>query len=99
MWQIFFLFDCKTWSPSALSHFSLPLGYVAARRTLRRDQQLNEVQNELEIARRIQLSILPAEFPKSAHFQIASRYLPMTSVAGDFYDYVVADDHQAGLLI
>jgi serine phosphatase RsbU (regulator of sigma subunit) len=23
----------------------------------------------------------------------------MTSVAGDFYDYIVADDYQAGLLI
>ena len=25
--------------------------------------------------------------------------MPMTSVAGDFYDYIVADDYQAGLLI
>jgi len=25
--------------------------------------------------------------------------VPMTSVAGDFYDYIVADDYQAGLLI
>ena len=85
--------------PFGFLAFLASLGYVAARRTLQRDQQLNEIQNELEVARRIQLSILPAEFPKSVHFQIASRYLPMTSVAGDFYDYVVADDHQAGLLI
>ncbi len=60
---------------------------------------MNEIQNELEVARRIQLSILPTELPKSAHFQIASRSMPMTSVAGDFYDYIVVDDHQAGLLI
>ena len=25
--------------------------------------------------------------------------MPMTSVAGDFYDYIIADDHQVGLLI
>jgi len=75
------------------------LGYVAARQTLRRDQQLNEIQKELEVARRIQLSILPTGFPDSKHFRVAARYVPMTSVAGDFYDYIVADDQQAGLLI
>jgi sigma-B regulation protein RsbU (phosphoserine phosphatase) len=42
---------------------------------------------------------LPRDFPTSAHFRVAARYVPMTSVAGDFYDYIVADDHQAGLLI
>jgi len=42
---------------------------------------------------------LPTEFPHSAHFRVAARYVPMTSVAGDFYDYIVADDHEAGLLI
>jgi phosphoserine phosphatase RsbU/P len=85
--------------PFGFVAFLASLGYVAARRTLQRDQQLNEIQNELEVARRIQLSILPTEFPQSTHFQIASRYVPMTSVAGDFYDYVVADDDHAGLLI
>ena len=75
------------------------LGYVAARQTLERDQQLNDIQKELEVARRIQLSILPAEFPSSANFRVAARYVPMTSVAGDFYDFIVADDTRAGLLI
>ena len=75
------------------------LGYVAARQTLERDQQLGEIQKELEVARRIQLSILPAEFPVSRNFRVAARYVPMTSVAGDFYDFLVASDTQAGLLI
>lgn len=75
------------------------LGYVAARRTLQRDYQLGEIRKELEVARRIQQSILPAAFPESPHFRVAARYVPMTSVAGDFYDYIVADQQQAGLLI
>jgi len=33
------------------------------------------------------------------NFRVAARYMPMTSVAGDFYDYIIADDHQVGLLI
>ncbi len=79
--------------------FLTALGYVAARQTLRRNEKLNEIQRELEVARRIQLSILPAAFPSSANFHVAARYVPMTAVAGDFYDFIVADDYQAGLLI
>jgi phosphoserine phosphatase RsbU/P len=85
--------------PIGFMAFLLSLGYVATRQTLQRDQQLSEIQRELEVAKRIQLSILPADFPKSANFEVAARYLPMTSVAGDFYDFIVADDTHAGLLI
>jgi sigma-B regulation protein RsbU (phosphoserine phosphatase) len=75
------------------------LGYVAAKRTLERDQELNEIQKELDVAKRIQLSILPGEFPASASFRVAARYVPMRSVAGDFYDFLITDDKQIGLLI
>ena len=75
------------------------LGYVAARRTLERDQQLGEIQKELEVARSIQLSILPGAFPVSADFQVAARYVPMTAVAGDLYDFLMTDARRAGLLI
>ena len=85
--------------PFGFAAFLSTLGYVAARSTLRRDRQLEEIQKELEVARRIQLSILPGEFPPSSNFRVAARYLPMTSVAGDLYDYIIADDHQVGLLI
>jgi sigma-B regulation protein RsbU (phosphoserine phosphatase) len=85
--------------PIGFVAFLVALGYVAARQTLQRDQQLREIQNELEVAKRIQLSILPAAFPNSANFRVAARYVPMTSVAGDFYDFIVADEQQAGVLI
>ncbi len=75
------------------------LGYVAARRTVERDAELGAIQKELEVARRIQLSILPSAFPASTSFRVAARYVPMTSVAGDFYDFLLGDDRQAGLLI
>ena len=75
------------------------LGYVAARRTLQRDREYSEVQQELDLARRMQLSILPSSFPASRSFRVAAKYIPMTSVAGDLYDFLVADDDHAGLLI
>jgi len=75
------------------------LGYVAARHILRRDHELDEMRSELETARRIQLSILPGAFPESAYFRVAARYVPMTTVAGDFYDFVSVSPTQAGILI
>lgn len=75
------------------------LGVVAGRRTLAQEQELSNIQKELQIARAIQVSILPSEFPTSVSFRVAARYLPMTSVAGDFYDFLLADDKQAGILI
>ena len=68
--------------PFGFAVFLTTLGYVAARSTLRRDRQLKEIQNELQVAHRIQLSILPTEFPASVNFRVAARYVPMNTVAG-----------------
>jgi phosphoserine phosphatase RsbU/P len=62
-------------------------------------QQLLTIQKELETARQIQLSILPSTVPKIAGLDIAARYVPMTSVAGDFYDFIVVDEAHLGVLV
>jgi phosphoserine phosphatase RsbU/P len=62
-------------------------------------QQLLAINIELEMARQIQLSILPRDTPKIAGLDIVARYLPMTSVAGDFYDFIIVDDKHVGVLI
>jgi phosphoserine phosphatase RsbU/P len=85
--------------PLGFAFFLGTLGYVAAKRSLHRDQQFSDLQKELEIAQRIQTAILPSAYPQSAHFHVAARYVPMTAVAGDFYDFLVTDPMQAGLLI
>ncbi len=85
--------------PYGFAVFLCCLGYVAARRTLTRDQELGEIQKELELARSIQLSLLPGTCPSSDAFRIAARYVPMKSVAGDFYDVIAADAGHVGLLI
>jgi len=62
-------------------------------------QQLLMIQRELETASQIQLSILPSEIPKIEGLDIAARYVPMTSVAGDFYDFIVVDEKHIGILV
>src|SRR5262249_22664525 len=85
--------------PYGFGIFLSCLGYVAARRAISREQQFSALEKELEVAKRIQLSILPTSFPESEYFRVAARYVPMTSVAGDFYDFHVAQNGKAGLLI
>jgi serine phosphatase RsbU (regulator of sigma subunit) len=62
-------------------------------------RQLLDINNELEMAQEIQVSILPHEIPKIRGLEIAARYNPMNSVAGDFYDFIVVDEKHLGILI
>jgi len=62
-------------------------------------RQLLAIQKELETAREIQLSILPARVPTIEGLDIAARYIPMSSVAGDFYDFIVVDEKHLGILV
>lgn len=62
-------------------------------------QQLLTLNRELEMARQIQLSILPQQTPRIHGLEIEARYVPMNSVAGDFYDFLVVDDEHVGILI
>jgi serine phosphatase RsbU (regulator of sigma subunit) len=62
-------------------------------------QQLQTIRSELETARKIQLSILPNEVPKIVGLDVAARYVPMTAVAGDFYDFIMVDEKRLGILV
>jgi serine phosphatase RsbU (regulator of sigma subunit) len=62
-------------------------------------RQLRALRDELETARQVQSSILPQEIPKIAGLDIAARYVPMTEVAGDFYDFIVVDQKHLGILV
>jgi sigma-B regulation protein RsbU (phosphoserine phosphatase) len=75
------------------------LGYVAISRALDNTRRLQELKHELETARQIQASILPKEMPAVVGLSVAARYLPMTDVAGDFYDFLDLGDGRLGVLV
>jgi sigma-B regulation protein RsbU (phosphoserine phosphatase) len=62
-------------------------------------KQLVAINIELEMARQIQLSILPRSTPKLEGLDIVASYIPMTSVAGDFYDFIIVDEKHVGILV
>jgi serine phosphatase RsbU (regulator of sigma subunit) len=63
------------------------------------ESQLQTIQSEMATARQIQLSILPREIPAIKGLEIAARYIPMTAVAGDFYDFIQIDEKRIGILV
>ena len=75
------------------------LGYVAAHRTFANEERLLALNKELEIAREIQSCTLPQSVPKVTGLEIAARYVPMSAVAGDFYDFLVVDENRLGVLV
>lgn len=75
------------------------LGYTASRRAIAHERKLTEVEQELATARLIQASILPRSAPHLPSLRIASRYQPMTAVAGDFYDFLKTSESCLTILV
>jgi serine phosphatase RsbU (regulator of sigma subunit) len=59
------------------------------------------LENELEMAAKVQRSLLPTEFPAVSGFRFANLYEPCEAIGGDFFDIVAkgADDDTAVLLV
>jgi sigma-B regulation protein RsbU (phosphoserine phosphatase) len=75
------------------------LGYVALEMMFTNEHRLLSIETELETARQIQSSILPAGVPELENLRIAASYHPMTAVAGDFYQFVQTDNNHLGILV
>jgi sigma-B regulation protein RsbU (phosphoserine phosphatase) len=57
------------------------------------------LEDEIEVARRIQMSFLPAEIPEIPGFELSAINLPSEEVSGDYYDVIHIEDGQWGLVI
>ncbi len=75
------------------------LAYVVAYRFFQNEKDLISIARELETARQIQSFILPQQTMDIKDLSLAAHYVPMASVAGDFYDFVKMDDKRLGILV
>jgi serine phosphatase RsbU (regulator of sigma subunit) len=57
------------------------------------------LQQELEIARSVQMSFLPKANPKVVELDIASRCAPALEVGGDYYDFIDAGNKRLGVVV
>jgi phosphoserine phosphatase RsbU/P len=58
-----------------------------------------QLKAELEIARAMQIAILPATFPAKPGCDGAARMIPATTMGGDFYDFIELPDGRVGLVM
>jgi serine phosphatase RsbU (regulator of sigma subunit) len=63
--------------------------------TLKRER----LEQELSVARRIQIAMLPTELPQLSEWRMAAHYQPARAVGGDFYDFIYFDDGRLGIFI
>jgi serine phosphatase RsbU (regulator of sigma subunit) len=54
---------------------------------------------ELDVARALQIAILPATFPVKPGCDGAARMIPATTMGGDFYDFIELPDGRIGLVM
>lgn len=66
---------------------------------IRRISERERMQKELEIARSVQLGLLPTRNPEIAGFDIAGLCIPAREVGGDYFDYIDLGPNKLGLVI
>jgi len=73
--------------------------YVAIHYSKVTETNLRNMTRDLETARNIQDAILPQSIPSCGEGRITARYIPMTKVGGDFFDFQQVDDDHVGILV
>lgn len=73
------------------------VAYIEKEKKVASEMQRSE--NELAIARQIQSSALPYDFPEHHAFQIHALMLPARQIGGDFYDFFFLNNNKIALVI
>lgn len=68
-------------------------------RLFQENLEKQRMEEELSIARDLQMSMLPPSCPEMEHIGIAASCVPAKEVGGDFYDFIEEDDERVGIVI
>ena len=72
---------------------------VEWREALSSRDQLVSLQKELDVANKMQKSILPTRFPRRDDYEVFAHMEPARNVGGDFYDVINLENDRIGLCI
>lgn len=83
----------------SISGFASQVGLAMEHARLMREMVESERRKrELEIARQMQLALLPDKPPAIPSLDIADRSIPATEVGGDYFDYLLLTDDRLGVV-
>jgi serine phosphatase RsbU (regulator of sigma subunit) len=68
-------------------------------RLYKKEQFLTRMQEEMRMAEKIQMNLLPGIPPDIAGYDIAGTSLPAKNVGGDYFDYILADEGHCAFCI
>ena len=60
-------------------------------------QQEQRLEHDLDMARDVQLRLLPPTPARKPHAEFATRFLPARTIGGDLYDFLPYDDERIGI--
>ncbi len=68
-------------------------------RLFQENLEKQRMEEELNIARDLQMSMLPSVFPRIKGFDVAATSIPAREVGGDFYDFIEMGKDRLGLVV
>ena len=93
--------DIPVRSKNEFGYLAETLRVMGSKLNLAKESLLDKerMEREYEIARDIQANILPKEYPRGRHFEIAGAYRSAREVGGDYYDFIEFDENRLGILV
>jgi sigma-B regulation protein RsbU (phosphoserine phosphatase) len=68
-------------------------------RLYEREQALVRMQEEVRLASKIQLELLPKDSPSIPGYEIAGRSIPAQTVGGDYFDFIAMDNKRLAICL
>lgn len=106
--EVIGVFDLESDEPDAYSDDDLQILMLLAsqvaiiiEKVMLHEQLIEKkrLEGQLEVARQVQLELLPARDPELEGYDISAYNFPTEEVSGDYYDWVKIYDDQIGLVI
>ncbi|MGE0128477.1 MAG: SpoIIE family protein phosphatase [Blastocatellales bacterium] len=68
-------------------------------RLMSQEQEKKQIEQELDMARQVQVALSPTAFKVPDHFEIAAHNIPSRYVGGDFYDFIPLADNRSAFVL